>query len=86
MDNLSPFLQAGFEQYILTNQILFIADYKTAAMKRLVKTAKERNELSVIDLSRGRRAVSLIGLKGNMFVISAISRKQLTNRMLLDNE
>lgn len=85
MNSIEPFLQAGFDQYILTNQIIFIADYKTTAMKRLVKIAKEKNELYVIDLSRGRKALSLIGLRGNIFVISAIPRKQLVNRMLSMN-
>lgn len=83
---LTPVLHVGFDQYILTNQILFIVDYKPTTIRRLVKTARERNDLSVIDLSKGRKSLSLVGLKGDRFVISAIPRKALCNRLFLKED
>lgn len=74
-------LHVGFYNYVTSDSVIAILDYKIAAAKRLVKTAKEDKPRSVIDVTRGRKAVSLIVLTGDRYVISAIHRQQLAKRL-----
>lgn len=83
---MQDILQIGFQNYVISCEIIGILDIKLPSVKRLIRSAKEEKPRSVIDVSRGRKSQSVILLKGDRYVISAISRIQLMNRLLEEED
>ena len=80
--SLPILLNAGFNNFIVANQIVAILDYSIGSVKAIVRTARaERGNRSVIDLTRGKKIYSLIVLVGDRYVLSTIPRKQLATRL-----
>lgn len=74
-------LHIGFYNYVLTENIIALIDYRTSAAKKIVKSAREEKPRSVIDVTRGRKAQTLIVVSGDRYIISAIYRQQLAKRL-----
>lgn len=75
-------LHVGFYNYVTEDSIIALLDYKIQVAKTLVKTAKADRPRSVMDITKGRKALTLIVLTGDRYVISAISRQNLARRLL----
>lgn len=75
-------LHIGFYNYVTEDSVIALLDYKIQAAKTLVKTAKVDRPRAVMDITKGRRALTLIVLTGDRYVISAISRQNLARRLL----
>lgn len=80
-----PTLNVGFYNYVLVDHIVALVDFKISSVKKLVKYIKERDPRAIVDLTRGRRSVTLVMLTDNRYIISAISRRQLMNRLSMDD-
>ena len=77
----SPLLHVGFGNLVMADEVLAILEYKIPAVKRLIKSALAEKPRSVINLTVGRKAVSIVVLSGDRYVISAIYTKQLAKRL-----
>jgi regulator of extracellular matrix RemA (YlzA/DUF370 family) len=74
-------LHIGFYNYVTSDSVVGLFDYRVPSIKRLVKSAKAEKPRNVIDVTRGRKAQTLIVLTGDRYVISAIYRQQLAKRL-----
>lgn len=74
-------LHVGFYNYVTSDNVIALLDYKIAASKRIAKSAREEKPRSVMDVTRGRKAQTLIVLTGDRYIISAIYRQQLAKRL-----
>lgn len=74
-------LNIGFYNFVSTESVVAVIDYKLAAAKKIVKSARAERPRSVIDLTKGRKALSLLVLTGDRYAISAISMKSLAKRL-----
>jgi len=74
-------LQVGFYNFVTVDNVLAILDYRLSTAKKIVKSAREERPRSVIDVSKGRKCMSLIILKGNTYIISTIPRITLAKRL-----
>ena len=86
MNPLSPLLHVGFNNTVLVNQIVGIFDYSSSRVKQNVKSAEVERPRSVVNVTRGRKALSAILLQGDRYIISAIPTKALCNRLLPKNK
>lgn len=81
---LSPILNVGLYNYVLTKEIVAILDYEGPAARRIMETF-DRTESSfplvVMMLTGKRKRRSLIVLRDQRFIVSFVSRKQLTSRL-----
>jgi len=77
-------LHVGFDNVVMVSQILGVFDIRSAAIKRIIDTAKEERPRSVISVTKGRKAWSVIFLSGDRYVVSCIPRKQIYKRLLGD--
>lgn len=78
MDGL---LHVGFYNYVTSESVIALVDYKLIAAKKIVKSIKEEKPRFLMDITKGRKAQTLVVLSGDRYVISAISRKQLAKRL-----
>ena len=78
---MSSILHVGFYNYVTTESVVALLDYKLAASKKIVKSAKEERPRSVMDVTKGRKAQTLIVLTGDRYIISAIFRQRLAKRL-----
>jgi regulator of extracellular matrix RemA (YlzA/DUF370 family) len=78
---MSAVLHVGFYNYVTTESVVALLDYKLQASKRIVKTAKDEKPRSVMDVTKGRKAQTLIVLTGDRYIISAIYRQRLAKRL-----
>jgi len=84
---LSPVLHLGFSNYVFTDRVIALIDYKCGAAKALVRRARESGEGNIYDFSRGRRIQTLVALDDGIFCLSNIPRKALLRRLgLIENE
>jgi regulator of extracellular matrix RemA (YlzA/DUF370 family) len=83
MDSL---LHVGFYNYVTSYSVVALIDYKIAAAKNIVRSARTDKPRSVLDVTKGRKALTLIVLTGDRYIISAIARKQLAKRLCPDVE
>lgn len=74
-------LHVGFYNYVTTESVIALLDYKLVASKKIVRTAKDEKPRSVMDVTKGRKAQTLIVLTGDRYIISAIYRQQLAKRL-----
>lgn len=79
-------LNCGFYNYVTTSAVVALIDCRIEAAKKLKKSVRAEKPRSIIDLTRGRKELTLIVLTGDRYIISAISRKQLAKRMGLTDE
>jgi regulator of extracellular matrix RemA (YlzA/DUF370 family) len=78
---MTEVLHVGFYNYVTAESVVALIDYKLAAAKKIIKSAKDEKPRSVMDVTRGRKAQTLIVLVGDRYLISAIYRKQLAKRL-----
>lgn len=74
-------LHVGFYNYVTSDSVIGLIDFKLKVSKQIVKTARLEKPRSVLDLTKGRRALTLILLTGDRYIISAISQKELAKRL-----
>lgn len=81
MANIVGVLHIGFYNFIVSDNVVALIDYRTTAAKKIVKSAREEKPRAVIDVTRGRKANTLIICTGDRYFISAIYRQQLAKRL-----
>ncbi len=79
---MTEVLHVGFYNYVTTDTVVALLDYKLAGAKRIIKSAREEKPRSVIDVTKGRKARTLIVLTGDRYVLSAIYGQQLAKRLM----
>jgi len=79
-------INVGFDNMVMTDQIVALLDYRSIPMRELIKSALSERPRSVLKVTKGRRAVTLIILTGDRYVLSAIPSKKLQSRLGLNNE
>lgn len=79
-------INVGFDNMVMSDQIVALLDYRSVPMKELIKSALAERPRSVLKVTKGRRAVTLIILTGDRYVLSAIPSKKLQSRLGLNNE
>ncbi len=79
--NVPGCLHVGFYNYVLVDHVIALIDYKASAAKKIVKSARAEKPRAVMDVTRGRKANTLIVLTGDRYLISAIYRQQLAKRL-----
>jgi regulator of extracellular matrix RemA (YlzA/DUF370 family) len=80
-DELPLMLNVGFANMIMTHKIIAILDIKVPHIKRHIALVQEERPRSVYNFTRGRKALSLILLEGDRYIISCIPRKNLCRRI-----
>lgn len=78
---MNGLLMTGFYNYVTIDSVIALLDYKIAASKKIVKSVKEEKPRNLMDVTRGKKANTLIVLTGDRYMISAIHRQQLAKRM-----
>lgn len=77
-----PVLNVGFENYVMSDNVVAIVDYQLAAAKRLVSNARKEKPRNIINLTNRSKIRSLIVCTGDRYVLSAVHRQQLVSRLL----
>lgn len=79
---MNPFLlHVGFYNYVFVDHVVAIVDSRIGATRKLIKQVKVEKPRSILDLTRGRKCLSLLILTGDRYILSAISRKALVKRV-----
>jgi regulator of extracellular matrix RemA (YlzA/DUF370 family) len=65
-------IHVGFNNFIPADQIVAILDYKVRAIKKIIKLVELERPTAILNLTKGRRAFTLIVLTANRYIISAI--------------
>lgn len=74
-------IDVGWKNYVIKTEIVAIIDARTGVARRLKTSVKARSDTALLDLTMGKKSASLIVLKGNRYIISAIPRMQLVTRL-----
>lgn len=77
---LEPFLELGFDNYVLPYNVNSILNYNSIPIKKIVKNSKLTNTL--IDCTQGRKTRSVITLSNGNIVISSIDSKTIEKRYM----
>ncbi len=77
-------LNIGFGSSVVADDVLAIISPDSAPVKRLRDDAKKEKRL--IDATHGRRTRSIIVMKNNHIVLSAIQAETITQRYMMLNE
>lgn len=77
---INPFLEIGFENYVLPENVEVILNPNSQPTVRLVKNAKNNN--NCFDIRQGKKTRAVIVLKTGEIVLSAIEAKTIRNRFL----
>ena len=77
---IEPFLEVGFDNFILPENVGAIFNPNSQPVKRLVKDAKANGRY--IDVRQGRKTRSVLALNTGEVVVSAIDAKTIRNRYL----
>ena len=72
-------LPIGFKHYIEVGKIVAVANPKSAPMRRMLKSAREKDVL--LDLTEGRRVKAIIFTMSKYVVLSAIEPATLNLRV-----
>ncbi|MBI1331245.1 MAG: DUF370 domain-containing protein [Armatimonadetes bacterium] len=76
---MSPILNVGFNNYVVTDKVVALVSSESAPMRRMVQIL--RKEGKVIDATQGRRTRSVLFTSGDGIVLSAISQETLAKRL-----
>ncbi|MBN8689368.1 MAG: DUF370 domain-containing protein [Armatimonadetes bacterium] len=79
---MSPVLNVGFHNFVMTDKIVALVSSESAPMRRLVQQLKKSG--SVIDATHGRKTKSVIFTSNSDIVLSAISQETLAKRLSTD--
>ncbi|MEW5884338.1 MAG: DUF370 domain-containing protein [Armatimonadota bacterium] len=75
----SPVLPVGFQNFVMTEQVVAVVSSDSAPMRRLVQSL--RNSERLVDATQGRRTRCLIFLSSGHIVLSALSQEALLRRL-----
>lgn len=78
-------INIGYYNFVMSNHIIALIEYKIASSRNIVKDIKRDKPRNLLNLTMGRKAETLIVLTGDRYVISALPRKQLANRLDFTN-
>ena len=76
---VSPLLNVGFYNFVVTSQIIALVSSESAPMRRLIQGLRKSG--NVIDATHGRRTKSIIFTQSSQVVLSAISQETLARRL-----
>lgn len=77
---IDPFLEIGFDNYVLPDNVAAIFNPNSQPIIRLVKDAKINNRC--FDIRQGKKTRSVLVLNSGEIVLSAIDTKTIRNRYL----
>lgn len=75
----SPILPVGFQNFVMTEQVVAVVSSDSAPMRRLVQSL--RNSERLIDATQGRRTRCLVFMSSGHIVLSALSQEALVRRL-----
>lgn len=78
---LSPLLNVGFYNFVLTEQVVALVRCDSAPIKRMVQQLR-REGTRLIDATQGRRTRCVIFLRSGQVVLSALTQETLAKRLL----
>jgi regulator of extracellular matrix RemA (YlzA/DUF370 family) len=78
---LTPLLNVGFYNFVLTHKIVALVRCDSAPIKRLVQQLRHEGT-RLIDATQGRRTRCVIFLESGQVVLSALSQETLAKRLL----
>lgn len=76
-------LHVGFNNMVVADEIVAILDYRVKAVQRIANSIKEEKPRNLINLTRGRKALTFLVLKGDRYMITFLPLKQVINRYLI---
>jgi len=76
-------LHIGFGNMVAADEIVAILDYKVKAVQRIAHSIKEEKPRNLINLTRGRKALTFLVLKGDRYMITFLPLKQVINRYMI---
>lgn len=77
-------INIGFGNIVAANRVIAIVSPDSAPIKRIVDSAKEREQL--IDATYGRRTRAVIITDSNHVILSAIQPETVGNRLLTSQD
>lgn len=86
--NLVPIVNVGRQNFVLTNEILALLDYRSAAARKLMRELRASPDAStkIIDLSAQQKKLTIVLLRNGSVVVTNESRIKLRNRLLGSTE
>lgn len=82
MKNVAPTLGLGYDNFVMTEKIVVVAEYDHGAIRNIIRDYKKNRPDDILDLSTGRRRLSVIICTTGLLIITSIPRKQLHTRLL----
>lgn len=79
---MEPLLHIGFENYVVSSNIVALMDAKSSFARNLIRSIKEEKPRNLVDISGRRKSACLIICTGDRYFLSPISRIQLRKRLL----
>lgn len=76
----APVINVGFHNFVITDKVIAIVGSDSAPMRRLAQEYRKRGRL--IDVTQGRRTKSLLVMRDDCVVLSAISQSTLVKRFV----
>jgi len=78
---LSPLLNVGFYNFVLTDKVVALVRSDSAPIKRLIQQLR-REGTRLIDATQGRRTRCVVFLSSGQVVLSALTQETLAKRLL----
>lgn len=76
---ISPVLNVGFYNYVMTEKIVALVSADSAPMRRTIQALRKSG--NVIDATHGRRTKSILFTTADTVILSAISQETLAKRL-----
>lgn len=78
---LSPLLNVGFYNFVLTDKVVALVRSDSAPIKRMIRQLR-REGTRLIDATQGRRTRCVVFLSSGQIVLSALTQETLAKRLL----
>ncbi len=76
---MGSLINVGFGNYVNLSMVLSVVRADSAPAKRLVQTAKDEGR--AVDATQGRKTKSVIVLRDNILVLSALTPETIAGRL-----
>lgn len=79
---ITPTLHVGFENYVLTEQVLAILDSTSRTIKKFIRDTRKERPRAILDITDGKAALTLICLTGDRYILSPVHRQWIVGRVV----
>lgn len=80
-NSLRGLLNCGFDNWVVSDTVIAVIDYACTTGRKLIKSAIAERPRSVIDLTQGRKAATIVVVTGDRYILSCLPRSVIASRL-----